>query len=226
MQKPRAGEMVRRFSPEAETSVLGSKRQVKAVISTETLGRDGLIVKTDGIDLSNFRKNPIALFAHDDTIPIAQAIDIRAEGDKLTALVQFPPESASAKSTEIYNLISAGILRGVSIGFDPLEVTDLDPKNPWTGNKRIDACELQEFSFCSVAALPDALVSQVRSRRGGRGKPRGLTAKHQRMADLYKQEIAARKPKPSTKRARPPSRSRLATHRLRALRYQGELRLR
>lgn len=46
--------MLRRFAVDAEVSTLAAKRQVKAVISTETLGADGLIVKTSGIEGQGF----------------------------------------------------------------------------------------------------------------------------------------------------------------------------
>ena len=155
--------MMQRQAFVARTTTLQEKRQVKVVISTETQGRDGLVVVTSGIDVTDYRRNPVVLWGHDPAFPIAKATTITAEGAALTSLAQFPAAGVSAKADEIFGLIGAGIVNGASIGFDVTEAEPLDPKKPYDG-QRILKCTLMEYSFVSIPALPDALVTE-RGRR-------------------------------------------------------------
>ncbi len=158
--------MIQRKQLLARTQALREQRQVRVTVSTETLGRDGLIVMTAGIDLDSYRENPIVLWDHDPAQPIARAINIGASATDLVALAQFPREGISPKADEIYGLICDKIVNGASIGFNPIEAEPIDPKDPW-GGQRIMKCELGEFSFCSVPALPDALITERARREHG-----------------------------------------------------------
>ena len=155
--------MMQRRTLIARTEALADQRQVRVTVSTETLGRDNLVVVTSGIDLTAYRNNPVVLWDHDPAMPVARAITIGPVGADLVALAQFPAEGISQKADEIYGLIRSRIVNSASIGFDSVEAEPLDPKNPY-GAQRIIRCELAEFSFVSIPALPDALVTE-RSRR-------------------------------------------------------------
>ncbi len=48
-------------------------RTVKAIISTDSLDRDGEVVITKGLDLAEFKNNPIVLLGHDQDKPIGTA---------------------------------------------------------------------------------------------------------------------------------------------------------
>lgn len=134
-------------------------RSVTVTCSTEMLGRDDLIVRSEGIDLTWYQRNPVWLWQHDPDQPIARAENIGVTNGKLVAKVRFPPEGVSAKSDEILGLIRAGVVNAASIGFDPKDTAPVDPKDPRSG-VQILRCELNEVSFVSVPALPDALVTE------------------------------------------------------------------
>ena len=133
------------------------ERQVRVVVSTPTVDRVGDVVEVGGIDLTEYRRNPIVLCQHDHDEPVARCVEIEVVSGRLEALVQFPPIGTSTKADETYGLIKAGVLNAVSIGFIPREWSDLNDKDPW-GGRRYSASEMIEFSIVSVPANPDALI--------------------------------------------------------------------
>lgn len=133
------------------------ERQVRVIVSTATPDRYGDIVEIEGIELDNFRRNPVVLFMHDHDEPIAKCPEIGVKDGRLEAVVQFPDEGVSKKSDEVYGLIKAGVLNAVSIGFMPLEWSNLDDKQPWAGRRFIKS-DMMEFSIVSVPANAEALV--------------------------------------------------------------------
>ncbi len=191
--------MMKRHVVQTRASVLSEKRQVRVICSTETKGRDDIILVTRGIDLTNFRLNPVVMWQHCPDWPIARAVEIGVEGNDLVATVQFPEAGASPRADEVYNLVKAGVINAVSTGFEMREAEPLDPSKPRDG-LRITACELQEFSFVSIPAVPDALVTE-RSAKAHRGRNAGKL-RRKRLAALYQAETeaAATAPKPNKHR--------------------------
>jgi HK97 family phage prohead protease/HK97 family phage major capsid protein len=123
------------------------------VLSDDTLDRYGDIVEPSGWDLKWFKKNPIALFGHSASFPIGRWEDIRVEGGKLMARLEFAAKGTSARIDELTSLVEQGILRAVSVGFRPLEYDQL--KN---GGVKYTKQELLETSLVSVPANPSALA--------------------------------------------------------------------
>jgi hypothetical protein len=124
-------------------STLAARRQLKALISDESVGRDGLIVSSAGLNVSNY--NGAVLFSHDQTRPIARATVSRS-GSAWTAILQFPDEGVSADADQCLRLAQANILSGISIGFIPLETEPCRAGQPL----RIVRSELLEISICSA----------------------------------------------------------------------------
>ena len=70
-------------APTALELVEGERCDV-SVISTPTLDRDREIVVAGGIDLMQFRSNPVVTFAHRyDELPVGKALWIKHEGERL-----------------------------------------------------------------------------------------------------------------------------------------------
>lgn len=117
----------------------------EVIASTQSKDRHGEIVLQEGIDITNYLKNPVILFAHDyDELPIGKATSVIKETDRLIIKGVFAPTEEAQKIRVLYD---AGFLKTVSIGFIAKE---------WEGNV-ITVSELLELSFVAVPANPDAL---------------------------------------------------------------------
>lgn len=126
------------------------EREVGVIASTDQLARDGHILEPSGLSLTNFKANPIVLWNHNPNEPIGAATAIGIEGRSLAARIEFAPVGASMKADEICSLVKSGVVKGVSIGFEPIDGAPLDPKLGSRGGMRITASELLEISFCVV----------------------------------------------------------------------------
>lgn len=126
-----------------------ANRGYSVVVSTATVDRQGDSIDQSGWDLTNFKKNPVMLWAHDYRIlPIARANEISVVNNKLTiGDYEFAPAEGNPMSGQVKALVDGGFLNAVSVGFMPLE------RN---GNV-ITKMELFEVSFVPVPANPEAL---------------------------------------------------------------------
>lgn len=143
-----------------------AENRTKVIAATAELARDGHVLEPAGLKTANFLRSSSILFNHDSDHPVAAPVSctLAGGGDRLEVEIEWPPAGISAKSDEIRGLVKAGVIRAVSVGFMPLESEPLDPKNPWAGQKFIEA-DLLELSFVGVPADTGAVVTQ-RSDKG------------------------------------------------------------
>ena len=127
------------------------------VLSDETTDRMGDVIVASGWDLKWFRKNPIALFGHDSSFPIGTWADVRVEGRKLRGRLDFAKEGTSDRIDELRRLVEQGVLKSVSVGFQPMEAEPIDKDRPY-GGQRYMRQALLECSLVSVPANPAALA--------------------------------------------------------------------
>ena len=145
------------------------KRSVQFTISKTVLDRDGDMLHADGVDFTNYMKNPVFLSFHNSReFPLGKVTKFWIEGDSVKAIVYFPtieelatdPNNASEKAKLVdfaYHCYKTGMLNAVSVGFIPLE---------WTENKNgydITKWELLEFSAVAVPSNQDAIADAVKS---------------------------------------------------------------
>jgi HK97 family phage prohead protease len=129
------------------------------VMSDETTDRMDDVILSDGWQLENFKKNPIALFGHRSDFPIGKWANLRVENKQLRGHLELAPAGTSERIDEIRRLIEAGILRAVSVGFRPLERAPIDEKaDEFWGPFKFIKQELVETSLVSVPANPNALA--------------------------------------------------------------------
>ena len=130
-------------------------------IFANELSRDGVSVDIDGMDFSNYRKNPVVLFAHDYSgrtessgLPIGRTVGLdRTPDGRIRADFEFL--SGDPFADRVRNAWNRGFLRAASIGWKAIEAR---PNDRGRG-LRIVKSELIEWSIVAVPADPDALRS-------------------------------------------------------------------
>lgn len=145
------------------------ERSVRFTISKTVLDRDGDVLIAEGVDFTNYMKNPVFLSFHNSrAFPLGKVTNFWVEGDSVKAVVYFPtieeltskPEYASEQAKLVdftYHCYKMGMLNAVSVGFIPVEYTEEN------GGNIITKWELLEFSAVAVPANQDAIAEAVKS---------------------------------------------------------------
>ena len=122
--------------------------------STESVDRQNDVLVSTGADLSNYRRNPVVLWAHDYTrLPVARAVEIDAvPGVGLRAKMEFAPAGVDPHIDAVRTLWEKGFLNAASVGFTPKAGTPTGK-----GGTRFTEWELLEFSIVPIPANADAL---------------------------------------------------------------------
>lgn len=154
---------VYRVSTEALVSVEGAERTLRFCFSDNSVDRMGDTIDAAGWDLTDFNRNPVALWAHDSSAPpIGGARNVAVEGQRLMGDIAFARPETYAFAETIYRLLLDKFIRAVSVGFMPIKYrfADNDPDRAFG----IDFLEqsLLEISVCPVPANPNALAEARR----------------------------------------------------------------
>lgn len=137
------------------------QRTLVAVISTSAKDRMDESVAHDGVNLKDYQKNPVVLWAHDyATPPIAKALWVKKDNNAqgLVSKMQFA-DTAFAK--EIFSLYQGGFMKAFSIGFIPKQITRNYQQEGYDKTKdpyiTISKWDMLEYSAVPVPANPEAL---------------------------------------------------------------------
>ncbi|WP_210526370.1 HK97 family phage prohead protease [Rubellimicrobium arenae] len=125
------------------------------VLSDGTVDRYGDVIEPEGWDLRWFKRNPIALFGHDNAFPIGNWANVRIESGKLLGQLKLADEGTSDRIDELIRLVRQKILKAVSVGFKPIEY---EPLANGKGGLRYLKQELLETSLVTIPANPAALA--------------------------------------------------------------------
>lgn len=130
------------------------------VVNTNSINCYGSRILTSGIDLSQFKKNPLLLFMHSrqyskEYLPIG-LMELRVENDQLIGTPYFDADDDFAK--RIADKWEKGILRMCSGSFEPLE-TSTAPEHLLDGQRRatVTRSRLHEISIADIGGNDDAL---------------------------------------------------------------------
>lgn len=121
-----------------------------AIGSSESMDREGDIIKASGWQTDNFNRNPVLLWAHNVhelRPPIGKVKRLWVEDDRLMFQPEFDLEDEFAAA--IYRKYKKGYLNSFSVGFLPIE----------RDGKTYLAQELLEISAVPVPANADANVA-------------------------------------------------------------------
>ena len=154
------------------TNIKLDAREFVAKITTNIRDRDNEIVRTEGIDLRQYNKNKVILWAHNYVEPaIGRAEWIKRYTDpkdrKSFLLAKGIMASGTARAEEVLTLMQQGVLNTISIGFIPIAShapTEDEIKADATLKEvRLiyDKVMLLEFSIVNVPANPDATIEAV-----------------------------------------------------------------
>lgn len=145
-------------------AALEAKRQIKVIAASGRADRVGDIVKVDGIQLKNYKQNPIVLYGHDHYgLPIAKAVDMGVVGGKLEMTFEFADAATYAFADTVYRLVKGGFIKGVSIGARILEAEWIKDDNERIIGRQYNQLELLEVSVVTVPADSKALITAVKS---------------------------------------------------------------
>jgi HK97 family phage prohead protease len=133
------------------SAVAGSADEPELMVTTSAPDREGDVVVPEGIELTNYRKNPVVLWAHDyQSLPVATCTAINVvPGRGLRA--RFRWLDGDPFADRVRRAWDAGVVRAASIGFAPLRVEPNDAGYTYTRS------ELLEWSLVPVPANPEAV---------------------------------------------------------------------
>lgn len=124
--------------------------EVEFVVSTNAWDAHGERIDVDGINIKDFKSNPVVLWGHDSfNLPIAKATKVWKEAGKLMAKAKFYMKDDFAR--KVYEYIMDGYLNAVSIGGMVEEWGD--------DGLTIKRLTMKEFSVVTVPANAEAIVA-------------------------------------------------------------------
>lgn len=157
------------------TKVAEKPYTLRFKFSDETVDRMGDIIRQDGWNLENYRRNAVILWGHarsddaDADEPIGRAERVWVENKALWGDIQFAAEE-SERAARKYRLAAAGYVKANSVGFrgGKIHSPESDEERATLGLGRYGVVfesghELLEDSLCAVPANPSALQASVKS---------------------------------------------------------------
>lgn len=144
------------------------ENEYEFVMSDETIDRDGEIIKVDGWDLKNFKKNNILMWGHRHDLPGIGVVGsaVKEDGKLKAKRVRFASSGIYELADTVHGLVDDGILKAVSVGYIPKEreypaQEDDDKSGSKKKKPRIvtSKAELYELSIVNVGSNPNALRS-------------------------------------------------------------------
>lgn len=143
-----------------------------ATITTATLDRDGEVVIAQGMDATEYERNPILFWNHDYTLPVGKCLSLKRTPTGIVGDFQFAERPADYTGEFFPDFVRAvvgqGVVRGVSIGYSSVDggtrrATPDDRKRYGDGVHTVfSKWKLMEVSVAPLQCNPDALVSAVR----------------------------------------------------------------
>ena len=130
--------------------------EIEGFANKAVTDRIGDLIPKEAWELDNFIKNPIIFFNHDSEHPIGKAIKVEPHEDGLKIKIRLS-RTKEGKVPYVRDLISEGILRSFSVGFDDHGSSE---KNS-DGINVIKRAELIETSVVCVPMNQDSLFTVV-----------------------------------------------------------------
>ncbi len=125
-------------------------------LTNDTLNSYGYRVLTDGVDITQYERNPILLYMHNRGKAIGLIKNIKKENGEITGELAF--DEATELSTQCKKQWDFGSLRMVSIGFEVIETSDAaELIVPGQRYATVTKARLIEVSLVDIGANNDAI---------------------------------------------------------------------
>lgn len=130
-------------------------RLVRFLISSSSVDRDNDMVSQSGWRLDTFLANPVICWSHDySQPPIGRATSVSVGAKGLSAEIEFCPKGLNPFADMVCDLVKAGFLNAISVGFRPLKYVFNDERKGMDFYEQ----ELLEASICAIPANPQCLI--------------------------------------------------------------------
>jgi HK97 family phage prohead protease len=140
-----------------------SKREFQGVATTIGTDRYGDVVESDGAEYAL----PLPLlWQHNAREPVGHVLEVKPSSKALKVTGSIAkldaPGPLKDRLDEAWHSLKLGLVRHLSIGFNPKEWEPLDEKNPW-GGMHFLKWEWLELSLVTIPANADAAITSVKS---------------------------------------------------------------
>ena len=141
-------------------------------LTSDRLNSYGTRVLTRGMDVDQYKKNPVLLYMHERGTVIGYVDAIEVSDEEVTGVLVF--DEASELSRVCKAQWDFGSLKMVSVGIDIVETSE-DPALLVAGQTRptVTKSKLYEVSLVDIGANDDAIV--LRKKSDGRGEMRAVS---------------------------------------------------
>lgn len=119
------------------------------IVSDESKNCYGMVVKTDGINLEAFRKNPVMLYMHERKTVVGRWENLRVEDSKLLADAVFDDTTELGKNVKAQ--VEKGFLRSASIGIEIVNEQEIN------GVRTVTESILTEISIVDIPGNKNAV---------------------------------------------------------------------
>jgi len=152
--------LVRAWSTLEIKAVDRKSRTIQGIASTISTDRMGDVVEPKGATYSL----PLPLLSqHRTDKPIGHVIAARPSSTQIEISAQVPTGTGLAYVEESWSQIDSGLVRGLSIGFKPLEYEAIrDANGDRTGGVRFKKWQWLELSAVTIPANADSNISTVK----------------------------------------------------------------
>lgn len=129
----------------------------KVRLTNDRLNSYGLRVLTEGVDITQYERNPILLYMHNRGSVIGKVTNIRKENDEIVGELEF--DEVTELSRNVKQQFEFGSLNMVSAGIDIIETSEnAQYLVPGQTGPTVTASRLYEVSVVDVGANDDAIV--------------------------------------------------------------------
>jgi HK97 family phage prohead protease len=172
---------VRSASFQASTRAAGDRTITADITDEDITDRHGTRLKIAGLETANYMRNPVVGWMHNLygspwTAPevehiIGRTLKLQRSGSRLSATIQFLPESVNPTAERIYQMVKRGFLNSTSIGFIPRQVAV-----ERIGEKDVTVITKSELLEVSIVALPSNVGAEITGRTASRASNEDVAA--------------------------------------------------